>query len=247
MINHFRYLLAFLFLLPLAGASAQTKSVNPFTKIIVSQHVQATFVEGDKESVTIEKCTVDPGKLHIESDGGVLRVHLEGAKDIEKNEKVTRNGQTERRSLYTGTVVTATITYKTLRELSIRGGETQLCKSPIKGDDFRITVYGESNVTFSSVQLEKLQGVLYGESTLEFQSGSIGDQRYTAYGEGVINSLAVKGNSARLMAYGEAVFRMNVSGQITIKALGEAKLEYKGNPSISKGLHIGDLHISKLD
>src|SRR6185312_4664709 len=46
---------------------AQTAtSVAPFTKVIISPNIQVTFVEGNKESVTVEKSTVSADKIHIE-------------------------------------------------------------------------------------------------------------------------------------------------------------------------------------
>ena len=43
-----------------------TTAVNHFNKVIVSPHIQVTFIEGDKESVTIEKSTVSNEKINIE-------------------------------------------------------------------------------------------------------------------------------------------------------------------------------------
>src|SRR5579871_2412352 len=93
-----------------ATALAQTKTpVRHFDKIIVSPHIQVTFVEGNEENVVIEKCGVPLDKIHIEVNGKTLRVYLEGAKEITKNED---DGYTGRRAIYHGTVVAATITYK---------------------------------------------------------------------------------------------------------------------------------------
>lgn len=236
----------FLFVFPAAYAQ-KTMAVNHFEKVIISPHIQVAFVKGATEGVTVQHCTVDRGKLHIEVNDKTLRVYLEGAKDIEENKKENRNGHEEMHAIYHGTVVTATVSYKTLNDLSIRGEEMQFLKSAIKGEEFRLKIYGESKVTFNQVELNELQATIYGESTLVLLSGSITNQRYTAYGESTTNALAVKGKNARLTAYGEADFKMNVSDEISIKALGEAKLEYKGNPAINKGLHIGELHITKLD
>lgn len=225
-----------------------TFSVDHFDKIIVSPHVQVTFVEGNEETVTVESCTVDTQKLHIEVNGKTLRIYLEGAKEITKNEKSYNNDDYgTKHPLYTGTVVTAVITYKTLDELSIRGEETQLCKSPIKGDDFNLKIYGTSKVILNEVDLDECHATIYGESTLEIKAGHIGYQHYTAYGESIINSLAINGKSSKLLAFGEADFSLNVSDEIKITAFGEAKLNYKGTPEINKGIHFGEMKINKMD
>ena len=235
-------------LVMVTGAFAQTvTAVKPFDKIIVSPHIQVTFVEGSEESVTIESSTVDTSKIHIEVKDKTLRVYLEGAKDIEKNEKDYHNGYKEKHSIYQGTVLTAVITYKTLRELSIRGDEKQLCKSIITGESFTLKIYGESDVTLNEIKVNELAVTTYGECNVTFLSGSVTSQKYTAYGEGKINSLAIIGNSGTITAYGEADFKMNVSDEIKITAFGEAKIHYKGNPVIRKGLNIGEVHIERMN
>ncbi len=230
-----------------ATFAQNTTAVNHFDKIIISPHVQVTFVEGNEESVTIEKSTVSNEKINIEVNNGTLRIYLDGAKEVEKNETVYENGYREKRPIYKGTVVTATVTYKTLDDLSVRGEETQVCKSLLKGDKFRLKIYGESQVYLNDVSLGELQTTIYGESFLEIKSGTIKNQKYTVYGESKVNSLGINNSTTKITAYGEANFRVNVSDEIKITAFGETSLEYKGNPTINKGLHIGEMQINKID
>ena len=226
---------------------AQTTAVAHFEKIIISPYIQVTFVEGDKEQVDIENCTADKSKLHIEVNNKTLWVYLEGAKQIPKNETTYQNGYKEKHSIYNGTVVTATITYKMLKDLSIRGEETQVCKSPLSAEKFNLKIYGESKVILNEVNFDELHTKLYGESTLEIKAGTIKEQSYTSYGESTINTSAVNGRTGRITSYGEADFTMNVSDRIKVIAFGDAKLHYKGDPEIVKGLHIGDMLIDKID
>ncbi len=223
-----------------------TTAVNHFDKVIVSPHIQVTFVEGNEESVMIDKSNVSDDKINIEVNGKTLRIYLDGAKEITKNKKVYNNDYKAKQPIYHGTEVTATVTYQTLHELSVRGEETQVCKSLLKGDEFRLKIYGESAVILNEVDLGELQTTIYGESTLEIKSGSIQSQRYVAYGEGKVNSFGISGNTGKITAYGEGDFRMNVSDEIKITAFGEVKLAYKGNPAINKGLHFGELQIDKI-
>ncbi|MES1215812.1 MAG: head GIN domain-containing protein [Bacteroidota bacterium] len=234
-------------LLAATVASAQTTIVKHFDKVIVSPYIQVTFVEGNEESVTVEKCSVPADKLNIEVKSGTLRIYLEGAKELDKGETTYENGYKQRHSLYSGTIVTATVTYKTLDELSIRGEEKQVCQSPLKGKQFRLKIYGESNVYLNEVDLGELHATLYGESNLEIKSGSIDDQKYTVYGESKINALGIEGSTSKITAYGEAEFKMNVSDEIKMTAFGEASLAYKRNPKINKWLHFGEIQVSKLD
>lgn len=229
------------------SAFAQTgRTVNPFSKIIISPNIAVTFIEGNEEKVTINKSTVGEEKIHIEVNDKTLRIYLDGQKELPKNEKTNKNGYKEKESLYKGTVVTATVTYKTLDNLSIRGEEKQVCQSLLKGK-FSLKVYGESHVVFESVDLDQLTATMYGESSLDIKTGTIKEQRFVAYGESVFNCFAVKNQSTRITAYGDATFEINSADAIKITSYGDAHLKYKGTAQISKGINIGGMKIEKVE
>ena len=224
-----------------------TTRVDHFDKVIVSPSIEVTFIEGDEEKVTIEKSTVSDDKINIKVNGKTLRIYLDDAKEVVKTEEVYENGNKVKRPIYKGTVVTATVMYKTLEELSVRGEESIVCKSVLKGDKFRLKIYGESEVFLNDVSLDELQTTIYGESSLVIKAGSVKEQKYTAYGESKINSLGINSNTTKITVYGESNFQINVSDEIKLTAFGEAVVEYKGNPTITKGLNIGEVKINKID
>ena len=243
-----KYLLSLLIiLLAQVSFSQTTTNVKQFSKVIVSPNIQVTFIEGNEENVTIEKSTVPNEKIHIEVNDKTLRIYLDGQKDFPKNETTHENGHKYKKSAYEGTVVIATVTYKTLNDLSIRGDETQVCQSKLTGDNFKLKIYGEAHVFLDTVNLGKLQAILYGESSLEIKSGAIKDQRFIAYGEGQVRNFAISSSTAKITAYGEAHFQINASEEIKITSYGDARLEYKGNAQINKGLNIGAVQINKMD
>jgi putative autotransporter adhesin-like protein len=244
--QRFKILLPVLFSLISAAISAQTKTTSPFRKIIVSPYIQVTLVQGDKESVTVNELHVDSSKLHIEVNDKTLRIYLEGAKDLPKNEKDYSNGYKETHPLYHKTSVVATITYRRLETLSFRGEEDQLCKSPINGDMLMLKIYGETNVTFNEVNVKQLTATLYGEGSLEVKAGEIRDQKYISYGESKVNTLAVNGSTGRVTAYGRADFKLNIDDWIKITSFGEAQVHYKGDATIEKWLHFGDVVVNKI-
>ena len=241
------YLTVLLFFIFNPSFAQNTTTVKHFDKVIVSPHIEATFIEGDVETVTIEKIAVPNDKINIEVNGETLRVYLDDAKDVTKTETVYEDGNKVTRPIYKGTVVTATITYKALKELSVRGEETIVCKSILKGNDFKLKIYGEEQVLLNEVDLGDLKAVLYGESHLKIKSGTIADQVFTAYGESKVNAMEIKNNTTKITAYGESSFQVNVSNEIKITSFGEAVVEYKGNPVINKGLNIGNVKITKID
>jgi len=237
-------LLSFAFKIMFAQSVIQ---VSHFDKVIVSPHIEVTFIEGNEEKVIIENSTVSEDKINIKVNGKTLRIYLDDAKEVDKTETINENGNKVKRPVYTGTVVSATVIYKTLEELSVRGEETFVCKSVLKGEKFRLKIYGESEVYLNEVSLEELRTTIYGESNLVIKAGSVKEQKYIAYGESTVNSLAINNNTTKITVYGESNFQLNVSDEIKLTAYGEASVEYKGNPTITKGLHFGEIKINKID
>ena len=218
---------------------AQSGPVKQFHKVIISPYIQVTFIQGDEESVTISKIIVDSNKLHVEVRRGMLWLYLDGAKDFPHNPK--------NHSLYPDHAVIATVVYKKLDALSLRGEETYLCQSPLSADHFNLRVYGESTVNFTEVHIARMYTTIYGESSLNIKAGAVNQQYYTCYGEGKINTTSIAGRKAKVTAYGEAEFRVNISDRIKITSFGEARLRYIGNPEIVKGIHIGGVDMERLD
>lgn len=241
------YLTTLTLLLIETAIAQDVRNVQHFDKVIVSPHIQVTLVEGTKETVTIESNTVSDEKLNIEVNGKTLRVYLEDAKEITKTETVYENGVKTKRPIYKGTIVIATITYKILNELSVRGEETLICKSLLKGDSFNLKIYGESHIYLNEVNLKKLHTTIYGESELMIKSGTIQYQKYRAYGESKVNALNISNAETKITAYGEAEFKINASDEIKITSYGEASLDYTGTADIKKGLNIGGVRIRRME
>ena len=235
------------FCLNASRAQVSTTTVNNFDKVIVSPHIEVTFIEGDEEKVIIESCTVSKDKINIEINSKTLRLYLDDAKEVDKYQTVYENGNKVKRAVYNGTVVVATIMYKKLEELSVRGEETMVCKSLLKGENFRLKIYGESKVYLKEVSLNKMHTTIYGESILNIKAGTINDQKFVAYGESKINGTDIQNNTTKITVYGESEFNLNVKDEIRITAYGEAEIAYHGNPVISKGINIGEVRITKLD
>ena len=238
--------LVILFTIQTGFAQTKTVDVDTFDKVIVSPHIQVVFQKGDSESVSIESSTEPEDKINIEVNGKTLRIYLDGARDVTKSEKTNENGYEQRKSIYNGTVVKATVTYKQLEELSLRGEENIVCKSTLEGDKFNLTIYGASQVYLNKVDLGHLKTTIYGASYLEIQEGTIERHKVIAYGETKVNTLGVESESAKITAYGEGSYRLKVSDDLKITAYGEATVAYEGNPEVNKGIIIGEANIQKI-
>lgn len=227
---------------------AQTvKNVQPFNKVIISPHIETTFVQGDEESVTILESTEPEEKINIEVNGNTLRVYLDDAKETTKQEKVIINGVKRKVPIYKNKVLTIVVTYKSIDELSLRGEQRTACESLIDVSTFKLKIYGESQVIFNEVNFKELDAAVYGESELTIEKGIVDNQNITVYGESVINLVEVKNKTSKLKAYGEAEFIVQASERIKFTAYGEAKLRYKGTANVDKGLSFGDSEIIRID
>ena len=244
-----RLLLLSMFIFPLYNSIAQSKKieVDPFTKVIVSPHIEVVFQEGNKEEVILESISVSEEKFYTESSGKTLHLYLEGAKTITKNEKVENEEWEGKQPIYRGTVATVLVTYKNLEELSLRGEEKFVCKDQLNGSKFVLSLYGETEIILKDVKLEEMKSVLYGENELSFESGSIEDHRIISYGESEVEAMKVESETAKITSYGEAEFRLFVNKEIKLTAFGESELEYKGKPLIKKGIVIGDTRVRQIN
>jgi len=237
----------FTFTLLKNSIAQQVKAVESFDKVIISPHVKVTFVKGNTESVAIENCEVDTGKVNIILKGKTLRVYLDGAKEVTKNEKDSEYGGNAKRPLYDGTILTVIITYKTIQDLSVRGEETILFKGKLEQDRFGLTMYGTCKMYMDEVLLKNMHTTVYGESYLEMKSGDITEQKFVAYGESKVNALAINNNITKATLYGESQLRLNAADLIKITSFGDSKIGYKGDPEIKHALHIGKTKIYRIN
>lgn len=239
--------LAFLFCSNYSIAQSKVIDVEAFDKVIISPNIEVIFVEGNKESVSIESITVPMDKLNVVVKNNTLNVYLDDAKITANKRKEKNKGNIRNTSIYNGTVVRAIITYKKISSLDLRGEEKFVFKSTMNSDNLRLNIYGESQVYFNDVYLKYLQVSIYGESYLEITKGNIEKQKFTAYGESKVNTSNIVNTETKLTAYGDGSFQLNVSKKLKITSYGEATIIYSGNPEIDKGIVIGETKITRIN
>ena len=240
------FALIFLILATQISATAQTKTydIANFDTVVINPHIQVTFVKGDATSVVIESSTEPLEKLTVEVDDNTLELYLEGARIYTKS-KENDNGRD--RSLYKGTVIKATITYKNIEDVSLRGEEKFVFESDINQKKFEMSIYGESQVYLNEVHISDLKVATYGESFIKLESGKTGYQLFRAYGESKINTMGVDNEETKLTAYGEGTFQFNVSDELKVTSYGEPTVTYKGNAKLKRALSFGDATVTKVN
>ncbi len=228
---------------------AQNKNITlneNFDKIIVSPHIEATFVQGKNPSIEVLSMTIPREKLQYEILNNTLQVYLEGAKTVTKTKKIKNNGWKLKVPIYKNTVVKVKITYASVEMFSLRGEEKITFESVLDQEKCTLRIYGESEVLIKEAKLDYLRVAIYGESNLIIESGSIQKQRITAYGSSKMRSLNVDSKEAKITAYGEGTYQFNVSNKLKVTSYGEANILYKGSPELKKGIVIGESTIRRL-
>ncbi|MEP2237508.1 MAG: head GIN domain-containing protein [Maribacter sp.] len=227
-------------------AQEKTFNVKSFDKLIVSPHIAVNLVEGEEESVVIENAKISLDKINVEVEGRTLRLYLDGAKVVTKSERISTDQWRGSKALYNGTMATATVTYRKLENLSIRGEEVVKCKNLFTSDDFKMSLYGEAKVYFDSVSIDELTVAIYGSSYLEIGEGAVARQVFRAYGESEVNTVGMMAEETKITAYGESNFRVNVKDRLKVTCYGETNVNYMGSPEVDKGLIFGEATIRKI-
>lgn len=84
---------------------------------------------------------------------------------------------------------------------------------------------------------------IYGESYLSINKGTISKQKITAYGASNIIEADVNCKEAKITAYGDGTYQLKASEKVKVSSYGEAKITYKGNAKLKKGIIIGESEI----
>lgn len=236
-------IIALVFVSSLASAQSEDKPLAPFDRIVASQFVNVVLEKGDTESIRLVYSGVDPNVVNVTVKRKKLRIYLDDAKFIGKQDKYYENGNKYTRSKYGRNSVTAYVTYKSLRGLELRGEEGLVCNGDITADKFKLKVYGESDVSLKSLQANRFKASIFGNNEIEIKSGTAGHQLYRLFGENKINTLNLQSNTTASRIYGEGRLTVNANDELKITAFGEPEIRLSGPAHINKNLILGNADI----
>ncbi|MCI2228092.1 DUF2807 domain-containing protein [Polaribacter sp. MSW13] len=228
------------------NAQKTIKLDKSFDKIIVSPHIETVFKKGTEPSIVIEDINVPMEKFKYELKNGTLQVYLEGAKTYTKNKKVVIRHSKKKVPLYKNRVVKVIITYVDVTIFSLRGEEKITFQTPLNQKECNLRIYGKSEVSVTSIDVDKLNVSIYGDSFLKIDNGTINKQKITAYGASKIMASVVLSNETKITAYGDGTFQLNASKKMKVTSYGEATILYKGDAELKKGIVIGESIIKKV-
>ena len=221
----------------------QEKSLSHFTKIVASPRVNVVLQKGDRESIRLTYSNISPKNVNVVVTGNKLRIFLDHARVVEKQERIYSEGHTQKKSIYRDASVTAYVTYRELKEIEVRGEQELTCQGEISTDKLKVRAYGETEIDLASLNTNKLKVSLYGENHLKIRSGEAGHQVYRLFGENRIDTRGLKSTSASTRIYGEGRLSLTTE-KLVVNAIGEPVIRVNGSPHLNKGIVIGraDIH-----
>lgn len=219
------------------------QDLSSFNRIVVSHKVNLVLIPGDKESIRITYHGVDRGDIVIDQLGHRVNVYLKDAKWFDIGER--RHNSWDRRERYPFASVTAYVTFKDLRLISIRGEGEVYCDGRIESKSLKVRAYGENEVRFASIDAGKIKARLYGENKLRILGGDTGHLSYKMYGENIIDSRGMESVTASTTIYGEGRISLHSSEEVRVRSFGEPSLFVSGSPYISKGIILGNATIRR--
>lgn len=227
--------------------SQEYRSVDPFTKVLVGPHIELILEKGASETVLLSNLDISEDEINVKVTGKTLKIYLDEARVTTKYHKIYENGYMRKIPVYKGTKVRATVSYKYLENMSLRGEERHEVKSDIDADKVKVKMYGDGQLHISSISSDYLKAKLYGDNLIKIDGGDIRKQKYKSYGENVIDSRNLKSLVAKSSNFGESEIRLHAVEKIKFSSLGESSIEYSGVSRIRKGIVLGDNEIQRVD
>ncbi|MFT7034842.1 MAG: hypothetical protein ACJA2S_003360 [Cyclobacteriaceae bacterium] len=220
-------------------AQSMQKKLPHFEKIIVSPHIELILEQGEEESVVIKEAIVSEEEINVTVVGKTLRIYLDDAKTITQYKKTKEGGNKWKKPTYTGKKLTAHVTYKNLRKLSVRGEEEVIVLNEINAKKFRLKLYGEIKMNVASMEVGKLRATLYGENRVNINGGSTDSQVLVCYGENKVDARNFISKNTKTKSFGESELKLNVLKEIRVTAFGESEVSFVGDARVNRGIMIG--------
>ncbi len=222
------------------------KKLSSFSRITVSPKINLILQKGDQESIRVIYSNINPGKINIEVEGNKLNLYLDQARIVDKRER-TNDDYNSKTSIYRDVEITAYVTYTQLKSLEVRGEQEVASRGLLENENFKLKVYGQSEITFDSLQTQKFKAVVYGENRININGGKAAHQRYRLYGENKVDTRALASTTVSSNIYGEGRLTVTASDEVRINAFGEPEVNVGGTSYINKGIIIGKADIRTMN
>ncbi len=240
-------LIAFAILSFPGNAQIIEQELKSFDKIIISPHFNVNLVEGTSEGIHLNTNGLPKDLVNIKVVGKTLKLYLEDAKISDRKYNVIKeNGWKRKVSIYEGVEIDATITYKKLKHLQVRGTQTVNCDGLLDAPKFRLKLYGETRLKLASLKTDQLKASLFGENKMVIKQGNISRQIVRLFGENSFNTRRVKSKTTKANSFGDSKIYLNTSDWLKVNAFGESAIYFAGNATLYKGIVLGENEFGRI-
>jgi len=209
------------------------KNVGRFKKVIVSPRINLVMVAGENESVKINYSNIDASNINVVVKSHALHIYLDGSKFTEKRQRVKKDGWVEKESMYRNASITAYVTYRQLDKLVVRGEQEVEVQDVIENKKFKLSAFGECDITLASLQTGKFKVSMFGQHTLKIKSGVVDSQKYKLFGENKIDAQGLQSEEVASATYGESKLKFNAKENLRLVTFGESDVMVKGGARVN--------------
>jgi hypothetical protein len=175
---------------------------------------------------------------------GVLKLYLDDSRFTEKQRRVQKEGWVNKESIYKDASITAYVTYKKIDKLVVRGEQEVDVQSAIENKKFKLSAYGQCDITMQSLTADWFKAALYGQHHLTIKAGHVESQKYKLFGENKIDAQALGSEEIASATYGESRLKLNANENLRLVTFGESDVLVKGNAEVNK-LTFGDIAVKR--
>lgn len=201
------------------GQDSETRSLDSFDGITVSESINAEIIKGNKNSIKITAYEVDLEDVETDIDSGNLKVGMKS-----KN----WNGSWSKRRK-----VDVVITYTDDPEyINVNSSADLIAKDVIKSDKLELKVSSSGDLILE-VDVNNLKAQVSSSGDIDIKGkANTADVSVSSSGDFTGKKLMVQ--DADLSASSSADISIHVDGNLTARASSSADIDYYGNPKNKK-------------
>ncbi len=196
-------------------------SGGPIDVIITLGNTEGLRFEGDAEAISTLITEVVSNKLVIRP----------------------KNSWTSWAKKYENKKITAYVSAKTLKSLTMSGNGTMLVKGKIQENSLAATLSGSGSIT-ASVDVNSFVGTISGSGKLNF-SGAADEASVTISGSGSLTKKDFSVDTMVAVVSGSGSIYVNAENQINAVISGSGTINYSGNPEVEQRV-VGSGKVRKI-
>lgn len=225
-------LLAWCFTKPVVAQQTFEKELPHFTRVYVSDHIDLLLEKGKSPSTVVSYENAEAEDIHLEVNGSTLRIFMEGCR------RGCRDNQ------YHNAHVQVHLNYQILEKLVVMGEQTVEHLGEIRQDSFVLKAFGENEIRLDSIYTQYLKLSLFGDSQLYTRVGIVNDMILKTFGDQQVNLANLAIQNSKVKVFGESELDLQVHETLRLSVMGNADIQFNGNPWVYRRLVLGEVSIS---